>query len=59
MKEIIKRGTKEVTKCITCGCEFSYEPEDVLEKDTDNYKGFKKYTTCPQCNHEVVLWQTR
>lgn len=59
MKEILKRGTKEVINCKTCGCIFQYEKEDVLEEDTDNYKGFKKYTLCPQCNCEVVLMQTR
>lgn len=59
MKEIIKRGTKKVVNCKTCVCTFSYEKEDVLEEDTDNYKGFKRYTLCPQCYCEVVLMQTR
>lgn len=59
MKEIIERGTREVIRCQTCGCKFSFEKEDVLEEDTDNYKGFKRYTLCPQCHCEVVLMQTR
>ena len=61
MKIIIKRGTREVTTCKNCGCLFSYELEDVLEKDLalDNYKSFMKYTMCPQCQSEVVLMQTK
>jgi len=59
MKTIIKRGTKEVTTCKNCGCVFSYESEDMFEKDLDNYKAFKRYTFCPQCESEVVLMQTR
>ena len=29
MIEIIKQGTKKITKCNYCGCEFSYEEEDL------------------------------
>ena len=59
MKTIIKRGTKEVTTCHNCGCVFSYEPEDMFEKDLDNYKAFMRYTICPQCESEVVLMQSK
>lgn len=59
MKTIIKRGRKEVTTCKNCGCLFSYDPEDVLEKDLDNYKAFMRYTICPQCESEVILMQTK
>lgn len=59
MKEIIKRGTKEIATCKTCGCVFSYEKEDLVNEDTDNYKGWKEYVVCPQCNCEVVIRQTR
>lgn len=59
MKKILKRGSKEIVTCKTCGCLFSYEKEDVLEKDLDNYKAFKRYTLCPQCECEVVLMQTK
>lgn len=59
MKEIIKRGTKETATCDTCGCLFSYEAEDKINVDTDNYKGFKEYVLCPQCNCEVIISQSR
>lgn len=59
MITIIKRGTKEVTTCKTCGCVFAYEREDVINEDTDNYKAFREYVTCPQCNTEVVLRQVK
>lgn len=59
MKQILKRGTKEIITCKSCGCVFSYEKEDVFEKDLDNYKAFKRYTICPQCECEVVLMQTK
>lgn len=59
MKEIIKRGTKGITTCKTCGCLFSYEQEDLVHEDTDNYKGWKEYVICPQCCCEVVIRQTR
>lgn len=59
MITIIKRGTKEVTTCKTCGCVFAYEREDVINEDTDNYKGFKEWVTCPQCGSEVIICQSR
>lgn len=52
---IIKKGTREVTTCNTCGCEFSYEKEDIKNAD----KGWKEYIVCPQCSCEVILRQTR
>ena len=52
---IIKKGTREVTTCNTCGCKFSYEKEDVKNGDTDNYKRWKEYVVCPQCSCEVIL----
>ena len=54
MIEIIERGTKEVIRCKTCGCKFSYEKEDLHIEDTDDYKAFKEYVVCPQCGHEVI-----
>lgn len=55
---IIKKGTREVTTCNTCGCKFSYEKEDVKNGDTDNYKRWEEYVLCPQCSCEVILRQT-
>ena len=59
MVTIIKRGTREVTDCPICGCKFSYEKVDVINEDTDNYKGFKEYVPCPQCGTNVIIRQSR
>lgn len=59
MKIIIKRGTREITTCNTCGCKFSYEKEDIENANKDNYKGWKEYVVCPQCSCEVILRQTK
>lgn len=65
---IIKRGTKKIVKCEKCGCEFSYEEEDIkhLENHNGNYSfcsgirpGYKSYVICPQCSHDFVVNQTR
>ena len=29
MIKIIKEGTRKIAKCPNCGCEFSYEEEDI------------------------------
>lgn len=59
MREIIKRGTKEVTTCKVCGCKFSYEEEDVFIDDISNYKSVKKTVACPQCESEIIIWQSK
>ena len=66
MIEIIKHGTKKVTKCKHCGCEFSYEEEDLkyLNYQKDKFEsgikaGYKRYVTCPQCEKEIIVEQTR
>lgn len=59
MIEIIKLGTKKIIVCNQCGCKFSYEAEDVQREDTDNYKAFKEFVQCPQCNEKVILKRTR
>ena len=66
MIEIIKRGTKQTTKCKYCGCEFSFEEEDFkwlnyMEKKFESgiKAGYKKYVLCPQCEKEVVVEQTK
>ena len=62
MIKIIKEGTKKIAKCPNCGCEFSYEREDV-EKDGTllNNSVFlgKTWVVCPQCGKEIVLSTTR
>ncbi len=45
MIKIIKSGKKEFhTTCPCCGCEFTYEIEDLHETD---------YVNCPECNADV------
>ena len=52
MIKIIKEGTRKITKCPNCGCEFSYEREDVLR---DPVFTKENHVNCPQCNNEIVL----
>ena len=69
MIEIIKRGTKKIAKCNYCGCEFSYEEEDIQHYEHGRYNeyelvegvkhGYKKYVVCPQCKKEFVVEQTK
>ena len=58
MIKIIKEGTRKIAKCPNCGCEFSYEREDI-EKDglLANNSVFigKAWVVCPQCGKEIVL----
>ena len=49
MIEIIKHGTKQVTKCKKCGCEFSYDEEDI------RVTSLKNIIECPQCKLEIVI----
>ena len=62
MIKIIKEGTRKIEKCQNCGCEFSYEEEDI-EKDGTllNNSVFlgKTWVVCPQCGKEIVLSTTR
>lgn len=55
MIKIIKAGTKKVTKCECCGCEFSYEDEDLLIDQHDVMVSIY----CPQCEQLVVLKQIK
>ena len=57
MIKIIKPGTKKIKTCENCGCEFSYEAEDVIEKINSNQQGclFRSYIVCPQCHVEIGL----
>ena len=62
MIKIIKEGTRKIAKCPNCGCEFSYEEEDI-EKDgiLANNSVFigKTCVVCPQCDKEIVLERSR
>ena len=58
MIKIIKEGTRKIGKCPNCGCEFSYENEDI-EKDgllaNNSVLIGKTWVVCPQCGKEIVL----
>jgi peptide subunit release factor 1 (eRF1) len=52
MIQIIKPGTKKITKCESCGCQFSYEEEDIK---TANKPPFERWIICPQCEKKIGL----
>ena len=58
MIKIIKEGTRKIAECPNCGCEFSYEEEDIekygLLADSLVLIG-KTWVVCPQCSKEIVL----
>ena len=51
MIQIIKKGTRKIAKCQNCGCEFSYEREDVLVDPIWR----EKRVNCPQCNKAIKV----
>ena len=62
MVKIIKEGTRKVTTCESCGCEFSYEEEDIKTRTEPSIFGpssIIKTINCPQCKSEIILSQTR
>ena len=56
MIQIIKPGTKKITKCESCGCQFSYEEEDVR---SDNRTFEETWVMCPQCKKRVIIVAAR
>ena len=55
MIKIIKEGTRKIAKCPNCGCEFSYEKEDLCMDPI-----WKKWiVNCPQCNEAVTVMAER
>ena len=65
MIRIIRPGTRKKTECDTCGCEFTYEKEDVKEASPDPFRMVrqkeiqKEIVQCPQCGREIVIKQTK
>ena len=56
MIKIIKKGTLKVTKCTNCGCEFSYEDDDIQDHlATERFDNSYKYIVCPQCTMEIPI----
>ena len=52
MIQIIKKGTKKITKCESCGCQFSYEEEDI---DSATKPPFEQWIICPQCEKKISI----
>lgn len=65
MIKIIKPGTRKNEVCERCGCEFSYEAEDIQSETVSPLEWgesvFKhpRYVECPQCNNKIYLEVTR
>ena len=55
MIKIIKEGTIKIAKCQNCGCEFSYEKEDLRLVPIWR----KLIVNCPQCNKAVTIMAER
>ena len=47
-----KLEARKIAKCQNCGCEFSYEREDVLR---DPVCRIEYYVNCPQCNNSIKV----
>lgn len=69
MIKVIKPGYKKEIECPKCGAVLTYDEKEDVETQTLKtltdcielgfYKSYKKYITCPQCKHEIILNQTR
>ena len=55
MIKIIKEGTRKIEKCQNCGCEFSYEREDLCMDPISK----KWIVNCPQCDKAVTVMVER
>ena len=55
MIKIIKEGTRKIAKCPNCGCELSYEEEDVLRDPIR----IENHANCPQCDKTVIIMVER
>ena len=55
MIKIIKEGTRKIEKCPNCGCEFSYEREDLCMDPI-----LKKWiVNCPQCIKAIKVLEKK
>ena len=61
MKKILKHGRNQnVAKCGMCGCQFTYENEDmypvIANEVTEGYiKWVHHYVECPECGGGIIL----
>ena len=56
MIKIIKEGSRKIAKCPNCGCEFSYEEEDVFR---DPVFTKEKHVNCPQCSKAIKVLEQK
>ena len=59
MIKIIKEGARKIAKCPKCGCEFSYEEEDINMLPNDRRNSVTLYINCPQCRKAVGIMVER
>ena len=59
MIKIIKEGTRKIAKCPNCGCEFSYEEEDIHIIPHARCLSVTLYIHCPQCSKAVGIMVER
>ena len=55
MIKIKKRGYKTDICCKHCGCEFSFEKEDILVKSDKLFEPSGDYVKCPQCDETIWI----
>ena len=58
MKKIIKHGNNKpmIATCPDCGCEFSYEYEDIHIPTQSLSTYYCDVTNCPECGKEVMIY---
>ena len=62
MIKIIQEGTKNRVECDYCGALLSYDKDDAVETKYHLSNGFsstRKSITCPQCQNEIIMEETR
>lgn len=53
MIKILKPGTRQIVTCEKCGCEFSYEQDDVEMKCKLGNERY--YVSCPMCAERILV----
>lgn len=52
--DITKRNLR--TKCRRCGCDFTYEANDVhIGRCRNKIGNFIKYVLCPECLYDIIV----
>lgn len=50
---VLKRGNRYKVNCPDCGCEFSYEKEDVEVKQL-GMNEYERTVNCPECGRSII-----